>query len=121
MFAKGSISRQAQPWASTARCPLGSLIKTRGYGSKMRGWLSAGAETVVVSLWKVNDGSMSLRMDTYYRNLLAGLGHSAAMREAMLELRTSQPHPHDWAPCIVVGSDATLFNITSAESQPPRK
>jgi CHAT domain-containing protein len=72
----------------------------------------AGAETVVLSLWKVKDDSTRLLMESYYRNLLAGQGRASALREAMRSLRTSRPHPHDWAPFIALGSDAPLRAIT---------
>ncbi|ADO67825.1 Tetratricopeptide repeat family protein [Stigmatella aurantiaca DW4/3-1] len=81
------------------------------YGLR-RSLVAAGAETVVVSLWKVSDGSTHLLMDTYYRNLLAGQGRSSALREAMRSLRASHPHPHAWAPFIALGSDAPLYAIT---------
>jgi CHAT domain-containing protein/tetratricopeptide (TPR) repeat protein len=77
------------------------------YGLR-RALVVAGAETVVMSLWKVDDGSTRLLMDTYYRNLLAGQGRASALREAMRSLRASRPHPHDWAPFIALGSDAPL-------------
>jgi CHAT domain-containing protein len=81
------------------------------YGLR-RALVVAGAETVVMSLWKVNDDTTQQLMQTYYRNLLSGQGRSAAMRAAMREIRTRRPHPHDWAPFIVVGSDAPLQELT---------
>jgi CHAT domain-containing protein len=77
------------------------------YGLR-RAFVVAGAETVVMSLWKVNDGTTQKLMEAYYRNLLAGLGRGTALREAMRWLRSSRPHPHDWAPFIVLGRDTPL-------------
>ncbi|WP_224372616.1 CHAT domain-containing tetratricopeptide repeat protein [Hyalangium versicolor] len=77
------------------------------YGLR-RAFVVAGAETVVMSLWKVNDETTRQLMESYYRNLLEGQGRAAALREAMRALRHSQPHPHYWAPFIVVGRDAPL-------------
>ncbi|SEL79836.1 CHAT domain-containing protein [Stigmatella aurantiaca] len=90
------------------------------YGLR-RALMAAGAETVLVSLWKVNDDSTRLLMDLYYRNLLAGQGRASALRTAMLSLRSTHPHPHAWAPFIVLGSDAPLRSITpiSAQIQKP--
>ncbi|KFE67246.1 hypothetical protein DB31_8599 [Hyalangium minutum] len=68
----------------------------------------AGAETVVMSLWKVNDDTTSQLMEAYFRNLLAGQGRASALKEAMRELRATQLHPHYWAPFIVVGRDEPL-------------
>jgi CHAT domain-containing protein/Tfp pilus assembly protein PilF len=83
------------------------------YGLR-RAFLVAGAETVVMSLWKVNDDTTQQLMEGYYRNLLAGQGRASALREAMRELRRTQPHPHYWAPFIAMGRDAPLHAITPA-------
>jgi CHAT domain-containing protein len=77
------------------------------YGLR-RAFVVAGAETVVMSLWQVEDQTTSTLMETYYRNLMAGQGRATAMRDAMRALRRTLPHPHYWAPFIVVGSDAPL-------------
>jgi CHAT domain-containing protein len=62
------------------------------YGLR-RAFLVAGAETVVMSLWKVNDETTRTLMETYYRHLLAGQGRATALREAMRELRRTQSPP----------------------------
>jgi CHAT domain-containing protein/Tfp pilus assembly protein PilF len=80
------------------------------YGLR-RALVVAGAETVVMSLWKVNDDSTRRLMEAYYRKLLEGQGRAAALREAMLWLRATRPHPHDWAPFIVLGRDAPLRGL----------
>jgi CHAT domain-containing protein len=71
-------------------------------------FLVAGAETVVMSLWKVNDETTRELMEAYYRHLLAGQGRALALREAMRELRRTLPHPHYWAPFIAMGRDTPL-------------
>jgi CHAT domain-containing protein/tetratricopeptide (TPR) repeat protein len=85
------------------------------YGLR-RALFIAGAETVVLSLWKVNDGTTRLLMEDYYRNLLAGKGRAAALREAMRALRKTRPHPYYWAPFIALGRDAPLRSL--APSRP---
>ncbi|HYI00077.1 tetratricopeptide repeat protein [Hyalangium sp.] len=89
------------------------------YGLR-RAFVVAGAETVVMSLWKVNDETTRQLMEDYYRNLLAGQGRATALREAMRELRALQPHPHYWAPFIVVGSDAPLRTPAPNPQEPPK-
>jgi CHAT domain-containing protein len=90
----------------------GEVTLGQGIHGLRRSLLVAGAETVVISLWKVNDDSTRLLMEGYYRNLLAGQGRASALREAMRSFRVSHPHPHDWAPFIALGSDAALRAIT---------
>ncbi|RKH43614.1 CHAT domain-containing protein [Corallococcus sicarius] len=77
------------------------------YGLR-RAFLVAGAETVVMSLWKVDDVTTRTLMEAYYRHLLMGEGRATALREAMRELRLALPHPHHWAPFIAMGQDAPL-------------
>ncbi|MCY1015049.1 CHAT domain-containing tetratricopeptide repeat protein [Pyxidicoccus sp. MSG2] len=77
------------------------------YGLR-RALVVAGAETVVMSLWKVDDVTTSTLMEAYYRNLLAGQGRAMALRDAMYELRRARPHPHYWAPFIAMGRETPL-------------
>ncbi|MCP3138191.1 CHAT domain-containing tetratricopeptide repeat protein [Pyxidicoccus xibeiensis] len=77
------------------------------YGLR-RAFVVAGAETVVMSLWKVNDETTRELMEGYYRHLLAGRGRAVALREAMRGLRATRTHPHHWAPFIALGQDAPL-------------
>jgi CHAT domain-containing protein len=77
------------------------------YGLR-RAFLVAGAETVVMSLWKVNDVATRELMEAYYSRLLAGQGRARALQEAMRQLRRTRPHPHYWAPFIAMGQDTPL-------------
>ena len=91
----------------------GDVKLGQGVSGLRRAFVVAGAETVVMSLWKVNDARTGDLMEAYYRNLLAGQGRATALREAMRELRLTQAHPHYWAPFIAVGSDAPLRALAS--------
>ncbi len=71
----------------------------------------AGAQTVVMSLWKVNDEVTRDLMVDYYRRLLSGQGRVAALNEAMRALRTRQPHPYYWAPFVAIGVDKPLEDL----------
>jgi CHAT domain-containing protein/Tfp pilus assembly protein PilF len=86
------------------------------YGLR-RALVVAGAETVVMSLWKVRDDSTWQLMEAYYRNLLAGQGRSTALLEAMKSLRLAYPHPHDWAPFIALGREAPLRALAPGSRQ----
>ncbi|HEY0095866.1 MAG TPA: CHAT domain-containing protein, partial [Archangium sp.] len=90
------------------------------YGLR-RAFVVAGAETVVMSLWKVNDGATRVLMEAYYRNLSAGQGRALALREAMRTMRLTHPHPHYWAPFIALGRDAPLRALASPPQEPSRQ
>ncbi len=99
----------------------GDVKRGQGVYGLRRALVVAGAETVVTSLWKVNDGTTSELMESYYRYLLAGEGRVTALREAMRELRKKRPHPYYWAPFIAMGQDAPLRGLapdTTARSGP---
>ena len=78
----------------------------------------AGAETVVMSLWKVNDETTRHFMEAYYRRLLAGQGRTEALHEAMKAIREAQPHPYSWASFIAVGQRGPLRGLTPPGAQP---
>ncbi len=69
----------------------------------MRGLLSAGAHSILVSLWDVYDRSTADFMAAFYRNLKSQDDKARAVREAMHEVRDQYPHPFYWAPFILVG------------------
>ncbi len=79
----------------------------------------AGAQTLVTSLWKVDDETTHQLMESYYHNLMAGQGRATALRSAMRTLRQKNPHPYYWAPFIAIGQDTPLQGLlTHAESLP---
>lgn len=84
------------------------------YGLR-RAFIAAGAETVVTSLWKVNDETTRELMEAYYVNLMAGQGRATALRGAMQALRRTQPHPHYWAPFITLGQDTPLRMLPASQ------
>jgi CHAT domain-containing protein len=68
-----------------------------------RGLMHAGAQSLILSLWDVHDKSTAEFMTVLYRLLGEGKNKAAALRGAMLALRSSYPHPYQWAPFILVG------------------
>lgn len=86
-------------------CETG-LGKLRG-GDEITGltrtFLTAGADTVVASLWKVSDDSTAMLMEEFYRRMEGGLTPAAALRESALAVRAKYPHPFYWAPFVVTG------------------
>lgn len=70
-----------------------------------RGFLGAGAHTLLVSLWNVHDASAVHLMAAFYAQLTAtGAPHPAtALRAAQLAAIQAQQHPYFWAPFLVIG------------------
>lgn len=68
-----------------------------------RGFFAAGAPSLVVSLWTVDDATTAELMRTFYTRLQAGDCPSAALRQAQLALMQHHPHPFYWAPFVLMG------------------
>ncbi|HYH97427.1 CHAT domain-containing protein [Hyalangium sp.] len=99
----------------------GDIRLGQGVYGLRRALVAAGAETVVMSLWKVNDDITHVLMEDYYRNLLAGQGRAAALHAAMRSLRRSHPHPYFWAPFIALGRDAPVRALAPTPQKPPSR
>lgn len=68
-----------------------------------RGFFSAGAPSLLLSLWNVDDEATADLMTSFYKLMLTGYTPSGALRGAQLELLKQQQHPFFWAPFIIVG------------------
>ena len=87
----------------------GELSVGQGVYGLRRAFLVAGAETLVTSLWQVNDTATGKLMQTYYQKLLKEKrGRLEGMQEAMKEIREKYTHPYYWAPFLVIGNDGPL-------------
>ncbi|HKU72596.1 MAG TPA: CHAT domain-containing protein [Pyrinomonadaceae bacterium] len=68
-----------------------------------RGFFSAGARSVLLSLWMVDDEATNQMMVDFYRELKAGSSLSASLRAAQLRMLKEMPHPFFWSPFVLVG------------------
>ncbi|RMG08689.1 MAG: CHAT domain-containing protein, partial [Cyanobacteria bacterium J055] len=68
-----------------------------------RSFLTAGVESVVVSLWSVPDEPTAVLMTEFYRQLQRNSDRAIALRQAMLATREQYPHPSNWAAFISMG------------------
>jgi CHAT domain-containing protein len=68
-----------------------------------RGFLSAGASSLLVSLWTVGDESTAMLMTSFYTRLRAGDGPAAALCQAQRQALEYYPHPFFWSPFVLFG------------------
>jgi CHAT domain-containing protein len=78
-----------------------------------RGFLAAGAEHLIASLWNVHDSSAARFMDNLYEHLQRGSvrprdyqcshGPAAALRAAQTQALHAGEHPYFWAPFFAIG------------------
>jgi CHAT domain-containing protein len=68
-----------------------------------RSFISAGAPSVMVSLWAVPDAPTARLMTEFYTNLAAKHGMAEALRLAMLSTMKEHPDPLNWAAFTLIG------------------
>jgi CHAT domain-containing protein len=68
-----------------------------------RGFFSAGAPSLLLSLWTVDDQTTADLMTGFYRRLLDNQAPASALRSAQLEALERQPHPFFWSPFMLMG------------------
>jgi CHAT domain-containing protein/tetratricopeptide (TPR) repeat protein len=90
---------------SACRTGLGEELRGEGLIGLPRAFLYAGAASVMVSLWQVDDRSTPRLMIAFYRRLLASGDAAAALQLAKLDLlqQSSSSFPYYWAPFILLG------------------
>ncbi len=93
---------------SACRSGLGKVVRGEGVLGLTRAFQYAGARSVVVSLWNVNDIATAELMKDLYESLKRGLPKDEALRQAKLKLlkgkQRSWQHPYYWAPFVLVGA-----------------
>jgi len=107
---------------SACETGLGMIENSEGVIGLRRAFLTAGAKTLVVSLWKVPDIYTKELMVYFYQHLLRGLGKSEALREAQLNMirdfrkRSLFAIPWVWAGFICIGQDNPIINKQSGST-----
>ena len=71
---------------SACQTGLGEITGDGVFGLQ-RGFKKAGANTLLISLWKVDDTATQLLMTQFYKNLLSGMGKYEALAAAQKYLR----------------------------------
>ena len=85
-------------------------IKDEGVVGIARAFMGAGARSVLVSLWAIDDEATLEFMRSFYHHLVEGRSASEALNLAMKSLRESDKYSDvkHWAPFVLIGDDVTL-------------
>ena len=85
-------------------------VKAEGVVGIARAFLGAGARSVLVSLWAIDDEATLEFMRSFYQHLGDGKSASVALNLAMKCLRESKKYSamKYWAPFVLIGDDVTL-------------
>jgi len=84
----------------------GRIARGEGIIGLTRGFLYAGAQSLLVSLWPVSDAASSGLVVDFYAELLGGRPKAQALREAKLRTMGRNPEyakPYYWSSLVLVG------------------
>jgi tetratricopeptide (TPR) repeat protein len=74
----------------------------------IRGFLQAGARSLLVTLWEIDDACTNEFMRGFYREVGKESSLAAAVQGAIREIRERYPHPYFWAPFLLIGEPGRL-------------
>ncbi|XP_044167743.1 tetratricopeptide repeat protein 28-like, partial [Acropora millepora] len=88
----------------------GRLSKGEGVVGIARAFLAAGARSVLVALWAIDDEATMVFMKSFYQHLKEGKTASAAVHHSMKSLRESEEFSEMryWAPFQLIGDDVKI-------------
>ena len=97
-------------------------IKAEGVVGIARAFIGAGARSVLVSLWAIDDEATLEFMKSFYHNFVKGRSASESLNHAMKCLRESEKFSDVkyWAPFTLIGDDVTL-STNNKKSGPHRE
>ncbi|CAM1342933.1 CHAT domain-containing protein [Tenacibaculum amylolyticum] len=98
---------------SACETNLGELKQGEGILNLARGFFYSGANSVISSLWKVNDASTSYLMSHFYKNIANNESKISALNSAkrtyLKEHSLSETSPYYWASFILIGDTTPVF------------
>jgi CHAT domain-containing protein len=87
---------------SASETPAGAGMG-RNVAGLQRSFLLAGAQGILVSLWRGPEGPRLELLEEFYRRVLAGQPRAEALREAKLALKARHPDPLHWGALVCYG------------------
>jgi len=98
---------------SSCNTGTGFLFSGEGILSLARGFIYSGSQSVVMSMWEIEDRSGTEIVKMFYKNLKKGNSKSVALRKARIaylkkadQLRS---HPYFWSTLVIYGNNTPLY------------
>ena len=102
---------------SSCRSGLGEIDEAEGVIGMQKAFFEAGAKSVVVSLWDVNDKYTSLFMQSFYKYISEGFDKSEALRKAKIFFKQNySANPYYWSAFVLSGDVSKIQNVKTASS-----
>ena len=88
----------------------GRMLKSEGVVGIARAFLAAGARSVLVALWAIDDEATMVFMKSFYQHLKEGKTASVAVHQSIKCLRESEEFSEMryWAPFQIIGDDVKI-------------
>ena len=97
---------------SACETGIGKYQRGEGVVSIGRGFMYAGAPSLLMTLWSLNDQSGAVIIEQFYKNLSEGMEKDEAIRQAKLFYLDNYPseytHPFMWAAFVQVGDYSSI-------------
>lgn len=87
---------------SACETGLGDVKNGEGVYGLQRAFLVAGADALIMSLWKVNDEATQKLMTSFYKNFLLLNDKQKAFKAAQSELKTLYKDPYYWGAFVLI-------------------
>lgn len=87
---------------SACQTALGDIDYGEGVFGLQRGFKKAGAQSILMSLWEVDDEATHILMTEFYKGWTSGLSKYAALRQAQAVVKEKYPDPKYWAAFILL-------------------
>lgn len=102
---------------SSCESGSGAFIQGSGMVGLGRAFRSAGARSLIMNVWSIEDRTASDISTWFYENLNAGLSKDEALRQAKIRyITTRNSNPYVWGSFILIGeNDALIKKISTRE------